>query len=124
VHLTVRTLKNSKSSKNAFKQFHDALQKVCKTSLGRGSSVKVCPNGYIGNGPFFFAEFEQPYWSTLVSHLQKEKKENHQVFPPEELIFNAFNLCPLSKVKVVLLGQGNLPSTYFGRENLPQIINI
>jgi len=51
------------------------------------------------------SEFEQTYFRSIVSLLSTERKDNKQVFPPEELIFNAFNLCPLFNVKVVLLGQ-------------------
>ena len=30
---------------------------------------------------------------------------HHQCFPPGKLVFNAFNLCPFDKVKVVIIGQ-------------------
>jgi len=40
-----------------------------------------------------------------VDVLAKEHNNHSVVFPPEELIYNAFNLCPLNKVKVVILGQ-------------------
>ena len=29
-----------------------------------------------------------------------------EIFPPQDLIFNALNLCPLAAVRVVILGQG------------------
>lgn len=49
-------------------------------------------------------EFLSPYFakikSNLVSALQKG-----EVYPPNFLIFNAFNLTPFDKVKVVILGQ-------------------
>lgn len=50
------------------------------------------------------AEFESPYFAEIKSFLIEEKKQ-HIVFPPSALIFNAFNLTPFDKVKVVILGQ-------------------
>jgi len=49
-------------------------------------------------------EFEKPYMHKLKSFLQSEKKE-HTVFPPSNLIFNAFSHTPFDQVKVVILGQ-------------------
>lgn len=49
-------------------------------------------------------EFQAPYFAQLKNFLVEEKKVN-KVFPPGNLIFNAFNLTPFDKVKVVLLGQ-------------------
>ena len=48
-------------------------------------------------------EIEEPYFAELVEKLNSEYKE--ACYPSEELIFNAFNLCPFNKVKVVILGQ-------------------
>lgn len=50
-------------------------------------------------------EFDKPYFSQLVSQLHREKAEGKVIYPPGRLIFNAFALCPLDKVKVVILGQ-------------------
>jgi uracil-DNA glycosylase len=49
-------------------------------------------------------EFEKPYFSLLTSFVRKEY-QTKQIFPPASLIFNAFNLCPFDKVKVVIIGQ-------------------
>ena len=49
-------------------------------------------------------EFNAPYFAELKTFLVNEKKHN-LVFPPGPLIFNAFNLTPFDKVKVVILGQ-------------------
>eukprot|EP01122_Echinamoeba_exundans_P012541 TRINITY_DN5264_c0_g1_i1.p1 TRINITY_DN5264_c0_g1~~TRINITY_DN5264_c0_g1_i1.p1 ORF type:complete len:713 (-),score=179.16 TRINITY_DN5264_c0_g1_i1:43-2181(-) len=49
-------------------------------------------------------EFQKPYWSKLASFVESEYKKT-TVYPPKHLIFNAFNSCPLDKVKVVILGQ-------------------
>lgn len=49
-------------------------------------------------------EIKKPYFNNLLKILQKEYLEE-TVYPPQELIFNAFNNTPFDKVKVVLLGQ-------------------
>jgi uracil-DNA glycosylase len=48
-------------------------------------------------------EIKKPYFTELVKELNSEYKE--ACYPSEELIFNAFNLCPFNNVKVVILGQ-------------------
>lgn len=48
-------------------------------------------------------EFEKPYFQTLQSFIRKFYTE--EVFPPQEDIFRAFNLCPFESVRVVILGQ-------------------
>lgn len=50
------------------------------------------------------AEFDKPYFASLVAFVKSEYK-NSTIYPPGKLIFNAFNLCPFDKVKVVILGQ-------------------
>jgi uracil-DNA glycosylase len=49
-------------------------------------------------------EFEKPYFRALTNFVREEYKQT-TVFPPGKLIFNAFNLCPFDKVKVVIIGQ-------------------
>ena len=49
-------------------------------------------------------QFEAPYFAELKSFLVSEKRQ-YIVYPPGPLIFNAFNLTPFDKVKVVILGQ-------------------
>lgn len=51
------------------------------------------------------AEFDKPYFQTLVDFLKKEKAAGKVIYPPGSLIFNAFELTPLAEVKVVILGQ-------------------
>ena len=50
-------------------------------------------------------EFAKPYFTSLVQYLHKEKAEGRQIFPPGGEIFKAFELTPVDKVKVVILGQ-------------------
>ena len=50
-------------------------------------------------------EFDKPYFRELVAELHREKQAGITVYPPGGSIFKAFDLCPLDKVKVVILGQ-------------------
>ena len=50
-------------------------------------------------------EFDKPYFEALTSFVREEYGKG-RCYPPGKLIFNAFNLCPFDKVKVVLIGQG------------------
>jgi len=50
-------------------------------------------------------EFNKPYMVNLKEKLQKLKKNKIIFYPPGSLIFNSFNLTPLEKIKVVILGQ-------------------
>lgn len=49
-------------------------------------------------------EFGKPYYSRLYNEIKKEYSE-YVVYPPADEIFTAFELTPLSKVKVVIIGQ-------------------
>lgn len=50
-------------------------------------------------------EFQQPYFSGIVSFLKAEKAAGKVIYPPGPLIFNAFNTTPFDEVKLVILGQ-------------------
>lgn len=50
------------------------------------------------------SEFDKPYFRQLVDFVKSEYA-TRQIFPPGRQIFNAFNLCPFNKVKVVIIGQ-------------------
>lgn len=49
-------------------------------------------------------EFEKPYFKELTEFVRQEYK-TQVCYPPGKLIFNAFNLCPFDRVKVVIIGQ-------------------
>lgn len=49
-------------------------------------------------------EFKQPYYAELYKKVVDEYNK-YPVFPPADEIFSAFNFTPLSKVKVVIIGQ-------------------
>jgi len=78
-------------------------------------------------------EFNQQYFLSLTDFVRDEYS-TRQVFPPGSKIFNAFDLCPFDKVKVVILGQdpyhnigqahGLCFSVTDGTEFPPSLINI
>ena len=49
-------------------------------------------------------EFEKSYFKTLSNFIRNEYK-TQKIFPPANLIFNAFDKCPFDEVKVVIIGQ-------------------
>ncbi len=49
-------------------------------------------------------EFEKEYFARLIDFVREEYK-THRIYPPGKLIFNAFDQCPFSMLKVVILGQ-------------------
>ncbi len=50
-------------------------------------------------------EITKPYVQKLKDFLKKEREAGKVVYPPEELVFNAFAHTPFDKVKVVIVGQ-------------------
>lgn len=49
-------------------------------------------------------EFDKPYFEILTGFVRREY-QSQVIYPPAKLIFNAFNLCPFDKTKVVIIGQ-------------------
>ena len=49
-------------------------------------------------------EFDKPYFKDLTQYVDYQYK-TETCFPPEDLIFNAFNTCTLEVLKVVIIGQ-------------------
>ena len=49
-------------------------------------------------------EFRKPYYKELFAFV-KDEYSSAVIYPPADDIFNAFHYTPLSKVKVLLLGQ-------------------
>ena len=65
-----------------------------------GSSVNLEPEWLAALG----SEFAQPYMAELKAFLVAERAA-HTVYPPGRDMFNAFWYTPLSRVRVVILGQ-------------------
>ena len=79
-------------------------------------------------------EFEKDYFKKLTDFVRGEYLSGKTIYPEPKNIFNAFNLCPLDKVKVVIIGQdpyhepgqahGLCFSVQSGTELPPSLINI
>ncbi len=54
--------------------------------------------------PILRDEFAKPYWAELQAFVADERA-NHAVYPPPDQVFAALHLTPVSKVRVVILGQ-------------------
>ncbi len=50
-------------------------------------------------------EFDKDYFISLARTLHSEKRAGELIYPPGPLIFRAFELTPVDRVKVVILGQ-------------------
>ena len=78
-------------------------------------------------------EFAKPYYAKLYKTVREEYR-TRKIFPPSDQIFRAFELTPLEKVKVVILGQdpyhgdgqaqGLCFSVPAGTEIPPSLVNI
>ncbi len=78
-------------------------------------------------------EFNSEYFNRITEFIKNEYKST-LVYPPASKIFQAFNLCPFEKVKVVILGQdpyhgpnqahGLSFSVEKGQPKPPSLINI
>ena len=54
---------------------------------------------------FLQSEQSKPYYQSLLTFLNSEKKADKEIYPAESLYFNALQLTPLENIKVVILGQ-------------------
>lgn len=50
-------------------------------------------------------EFTKPYFLQIAAHLRSEKATHATIYPPGQLIFNAFEHTHFDQLKVVILGQ-------------------
>lgn len=50
-------------------------------------------------------ELAEPYLTSLAAFVAKERTGQHPIYPPQELVFNAFWQTPFDKVKVLIMGQ-------------------
>ncbi len=78
-------------------------------------------------------EFMATYFDDLLKFLAEEYQQ-HNCYPPENMVFQVFNSCPLEKIKVVILGQdpyhgpdqahGLSFSVPAGQKHPPSLVNI
>ena len=79
-------------------------------------------------------EFEKDYFKNLTEFVRGAYMSGKTIYPEPKNIFNAFNLCPLDKVRVVIIGQdpyhepgqahGLCFSVQSGVDLPPSLINI
>ena len=53
----------------------------------------------------FFKEIQREDFCESLNKFLNKEYEEHTCYPPRELLFNAFRLTPLNKVRVVIVGQ-------------------
>lgn len=78
-------------------------------------------------------EFMASYFKDLHKFLEEEY-QHHNCYPPKNMIFQAFNSCPLEQIKIVILGQdpyhgpGQAHGLSFsvpgGQKHPPSLVNI
>jgi len=54
---------------------------------------------------FIEAEKQQDYFNRLQAFVSAERASGKAIFPPQNEVFSAFELTPLNKVRVVIIGQ-------------------
>ena len=79
-------------------------------------------------------EFEKDYFVKLTEFVRSEYLSGRAIYPKAKNIFNAFNLCPIDNVRVVIIGQdpyhepgqahGLCFSVEHGVDLPPSLINI
>ena len=47
----------------------------------------------------------QPYFDNTLAEIARQRESGETIYPPESMVFSAFDSTELSKVKVVILGQ-------------------
>lgn len=103
----------AKKAKSVFSGTFGAPSAAPSSSLAAKSSKES------SSGMDFVALLSEPSWCAQLAQFLRSKAmanlahvlprayevNNPPVYPPRDDIFNAFKLCPLDKVKVVILGQ-------------------
>ncbi len=69
--------------------------------VGKSMNVKIEESWKSALAP----EFDKDYFVRLTDFVRAEYLSGKQIYPAPANIFNAFNLCPLDRVKVVMIGQ-------------------
>ncbi|RDU61742.1 uracil-DNA glycosylase [Helicobacter sp. MIT 14-3879] len=74
---------------------------------------------------FLKDEFNKPYFKNIIQSYKHAQHSNQTIFPPRELIFNAFNLTPLHSIRVVILGQDPYHGSFrFCDKEIPQAMGL
>ncbi|RDU72548.1 uracil-DNA glycosylase [Helicobacter aurati] len=74
---------------------------------------------------FLSEEFSKPYFANIIKCYKQAQAQNQTIFPPRELIFNAFNLTPIATVRVVILGQDPYHGSFQSNgQEIPQAMGL
>lgn len=69
-------------------------------------------------------EFQKPYFATLIKHYKHALKQGN-VFPTRENLFAAYNLTPMEKIRVVILGQDPYHGSFMHNgQKIPQAMGL
>lgn len=70
-------------------------------------------------------EFSKPYFLKIKEKYIQAKKQGQIVFPPAKLTFNALNLTPPEKLKILILGQDPYHGSIFvNQQEIPQAMGL
>lgn len=88
--------------------FYDVLEAIRRHSSATKRDLPAAglPDDWSAH---LLATLQAPYWSALMDFVTHER-ETHAVFPPQELMFRAFELTSYDDVRVVILGQDPYPT--------------
>ena len=90
-------------------------------------SLKELPTHHSWND-FFKKKYNKPYFKKIESNLSyclKKTDGKIKIYPYPDLVFKAFNITPLDKVKVVLLGQDPyFKSILYNNKLIPQAMGL
>jgi uracil-DNA glycosylase len=50
-------------------------------------------------------EYHKPYFLLLIEYVKQQRLGGKMIYPPKELIFNAFKTTPYERTKIVIIGQ-------------------
>lgn len=91
--------------------FHDVLEAIRGHSAVKKSDLPPPRHADLPDdwSTQLRATLQAPYWSQLMNFVADERR-THEVVPPEEQTFRAFELTPYDAVRVVILGQDPYPT--------------
>ncbi len=90
-------------------------------------SLKDLPIHYSWDN-FFKSEYKQSYFKKIEDNLSyglKQTDGNIKIYPYPDLVFKAFEITPLDKVKVIVVGQDPYPnSAFYNQKLIPQAMGL
>ena len=84
------------------------MQEPSQSNLRRPSRVLGAPADLLqdpGWRQLLADELTQPYYAEISRFVATERAAGKTIYPPPETVFAAFNMTPLDRVQVVILGQ-------------------